>query len=146
MALYPDVQRKAQAQLDSVVGPERLPEYEDLDNMPYVRAVMLETLRWMPVSPFGIPHALTEDDEYDGYHIPGGSIVLAVSTGYYLTRVVVTLSDACVEYLVSSHPPLSENLRPKRLCTGPCYVTHKTTLIQSASCQNDSSERTATSN
>lgn len=53
MLLYPEVQRKAQAQLDDVVGRDRLPEFRDLDSLPYVRAIFKELLRWQPVLPIG---------------------------------------------------------------------------------------------
>jgi hypothetical protein len=46
MVLYPDVQVKAQAELDNVLGPDRLPEFEDRENLPYINAICLETLRW----------------------------------------------------------------------------------------------------
>ena len=78
MALYPDVQKKAQAELYRLVGPARLPEYDDLENMPYLRAVLMETVRWMPVAPFGVPHRGIADDEYRGYHIPKGSVMIPV--------------------------------------------------------------------
>ncbi|KAI1008649.1 hypothetical protein LB504_001985 [Fusarium proliferatum] len=45
MLLFPDVQRKAQQEIDSVVGTERLPHFEDRDNLPYVDALIKETLR-----------------------------------------------------------------------------------------------------
>ena len=54
MALHPEVQRKAQAELDEVVGKERLPDFDDLDSLPYVQAVLKELLRWQPVTPLGI--------------------------------------------------------------------------------------------
>ena len=79
MTLFPSVQQKAQAELDRVVGPTRLPEYEDLPNLPYVRAVVLETMRWRPVGPFAIPHANNADDTYEGYHIPKGTLIIPVS-------------------------------------------------------------------
>ena len=79
MAMHPEVQAKAQAELDRVVGPERLPEYTDVDHMPYIQATLMETLRWMPVLPFSIPHAVTDDDEYRGYHIPKGTTILGNS-------------------------------------------------------------------
>ena len=79
IALFPEVQKKAQAELDKVIGPGRLPELEDLDKLVYVRAVVMETLRWIPVLPLGIPHALDADDVYEGYHLPNGAIVIAVS-------------------------------------------------------------------
>ncbi|TBU23726.1 cytochrome P450, partial [Dichomitus squalens] len=76
MSLYPDVQRKAQAELDTVVGPGRLPELKDLDQLPYVNAVVKEALRWHHPAPLGIPHVSFHDDEYSGYFIPKGSVVL----------------------------------------------------------------------
>ncbi|KAH9849795.1 cytochrome P450 [Lenzites betulinus] len=77
MALYPEVQRKAQAELDAVIGTDRLPEFADQDSLPYIHAVVQECLRWQNVFPLGLPHRLMEDDEYKGYYIPKGSIVLA---------------------------------------------------------------------
>ncbi|TCD66655.1 hypothetical protein EIP91_001073 [Steccherinum ochraceum] len=76
MALFPQVQRRAQAELDRVVGSGRLPTWTDFDNLPYIRATVMETMRWMPVSPFGVPHALDADDNYKGYHIPKGAWVV----------------------------------------------------------------------
>ena len=53
MQLYPDVQRRAQAELDAVVGNDRLPSFNDRDHLPYLNALCAELLRWMPVTPFG---------------------------------------------------------------------------------------------
>ena len=76
MSLYPEVQRKAQAELDAVVGPGRFPEPEDLDQLPYVSAVIKEALRWHHPAPLGLPHVSTADDEFSGYFIPKGSVVI----------------------------------------------------------------------
>ncbi|OJT08570.1 O-methylsterigmatocystin oxidoreductase [Trametes pubescens] len=76
MAMYPDVQRKAQGELDRVVGRTRLPDFEDRNNLPYVNAIVKELTRWNVVAPMGLPHAALEDDEYNGYFIPKGSIVM----------------------------------------------------------------------
>lgn len=78
MSLYPDVQRKAQDELDRVVGSDRLPNFEDHDSLIYIQAIVLETMRWMPVAPMAIPHSVTRDDEYKGMFIPQGSTVIAV--------------------------------------------------------------------
>lgn len=51
--LFPSVQEKAQAEIDRVVGPDRLPTFDDQLDMPYLRAVVLETLRWSPSVPTG---------------------------------------------------------------------------------------------
>ncbi|KAF9524244.1 cytochrome P450 [Crepidotus variabilis] len=76
MILHPEVQRKGQAEIDAVVGSGRLPSISDQPNLPYVRAILAETLRFMPAVPLCIPHALKEDDIYDGYHLPKGAWVL----------------------------------------------------------------------
>ncbi|RDX52095.1 CyP450 monooxygenase [Lentinus brumalis] len=76
MSLYPDVQKKAREELDAVVGSTRLPKLGNRANLPYINAIVKETLRWHTVTPMDIPHASTEDDEYDGFFIPEGSIVM----------------------------------------------------------------------
>ena len=76
MTQYPEVQRKAQLELDTVVGRDRLPEFSDLDSLPYIRAIVKELLRWHVVVPIGLPHRVVADDEYNGYFIPGGATIL----------------------------------------------------------------------
>jgi len=44
---------KAQAEIDRVVGRSRLPKFSDYDNLPYIRALVKEVLRWRPVAPAG---------------------------------------------------------------------------------------------
>ena len=53
MTLYPEVQKKAQAEIDAVIGHDRLPTFQDRDHLPYIGAICLELLRWMPVGPLG---------------------------------------------------------------------------------------------
>ncbi|KAE8374971.1 cytochrome P450 [Aspergillus bertholletiae] len=82
MALYPEVQRKAQEEINRVIGPNKLPTFDDRDKLPYIDALVKETLRWHPVGPMGIPHLVTEDDIYEGYLIPKGALVLANIWGF----------------------------------------------------------------
>ncbi|KAF7355868.1 Cytochrome P450 [Mycena venus] len=77
MLSFPEVQRRAQTELDEVIGRSRMPTFADYNNLPYIRALIKETLRWAPVGPIGLPHRLMEDDYYDGHLIPKGSIVIA---------------------------------------------------------------------
>ena len=94
MTLHPDVLKKAQNEIDSVVGNDRLPDYADRQNLPYVDALVKEVLRWNSVVPIGtiyllflfpfsyldllgVPHRVMEDDIYNGYFIPKGSLVIA---------------------------------------------------------------------
>ncbi|KAL1677857.1 cytochrome P450 [Schizophyllum commune] len=75
MVKYPEVQRKAQEEIDRVVG--RLPEQEDAKNLPYLQAVIQELHRLHVLLPMAAPHAASEDVEYDEYIIPKGAFVLA---------------------------------------------------------------------
>ncbi|PIL22661.1 cytochrome P450 [Ganoderma sinense ZZ0214-1] len=76
MSLFPEVQRAAQAELDAVVGPDRLPELADREALPYVNSVVKELLRWHSSAPLGCPRMTTEDFKYDGYFIPRNTIVV----------------------------------------------------------------------
>lgn len=55
MANYPKVQASAQAELDAVVGQDRMPEFNDSANLPYITAIVSELFRWQPVTPLGTP-------------------------------------------------------------------------------------------
>ncbi|RPD65871.1 cytochrome P450 [Lentinus tigrinus ALCF2SS1-7] len=97
MVLNPEIQEKARKELDHVVGSHRLPEFSDEPSLPYIDAIVKETLRWNPVVPLGdqllfplsvrqyvliegapdVPHMLTEDDVYNGYFLPKGTLVVA---------------------------------------------------------------------
>ncbi|KAJ7227468.1 cytochrome P450 [Mycena pura] len=84
-AFGPSFIPKAQKELDAVVGHDRLPTFEDYDDLPYVRAIMNETLRWRPVAVLGgTPHASTEDFVYEGMYIPKGSTIIANLWGIHL--------------------------------------------------------------
>ena len=94
MIRHPEIQRHAQASIDDVCKG-RLPDFSDYDSLPYVHAIVKECLRWHPVSPLSmqyycnhwkdiltldtlidLPHRLSKDDVYKGYHIPEGSMVV----------------------------------------------------------------------
>ena len=53
MVLHPDVQAKAQADIDRVVCQDRLPDFDDRPALPYLDVILHETLRWYPVAPIG---------------------------------------------------------------------------------------------
>ena len=93
MMLYPDVQKKAQDEINYVVGSDRLPVIMDRERLPYVNAIIKELLRWSTPVPFGeiyysvecwplayllqgLPHVASTDDTYNGYHIPKGAAII----------------------------------------------------------------------
>ncbi|KAJ3563358.1 hypothetical protein NP233_g8993 [Leucocoprinus birnbaumii] len=77
MIHYPQIMRKAQAQIDAVVGRDRIPTFADRPHLPYIRALVKELLRWRPAGPMGIPRRVDHDDWYDGYFIPKGATVIS---------------------------------------------------------------------
>ena len=95
MVRHPEVFAKAQAEVDSVVGHSRLPDFGDRPSMPYIEAMLSECLRYATPAPLStflgsksttlgvdrirdtdLPHRLMQDDEYNGYFLPKGSWVI----------------------------------------------------------------------
>jgi cytochrome P450 len=75
-----DILEAAHAELDTVVGVERMPAFDDEQSLPYLRALCKEVLRWRPVAVLGgTPHSNTAPDKYQGYYIPTGTNVLGNS-------------------------------------------------------------------
>ena len=93
MSLYPEVQARAQAEIDRVVGQSRLPSWDDHGSLPYLEALVKEVLRWNPVGPLGlcsmefgagsltsrtgIPHRSMQEQVFEGQRIPAGTVFIA---------------------------------------------------------------------
>ncbi|RYO97634.1 hypothetical protein DL764_007271 [Monosporascus ibericus] len=123
MMMYPDVQRKAQEEIDRVVGSQRLPCFEDRDHLPYVEAVVSEALRWHPVAPMGLPHVTTQDDVFEGYLIPKGAMI--VPNIWYFTHDPAVYKDPMSfnpdRFLADSPAPNPRNYVfgfGRRICPG----------------------------
>ncbi|XP_031356736.1 probable cytochrome P450 303a1 [Photinus pyralis] len=76
LVLHPDVQRKAQKELDGVVGSGRLPSLEDKPRLPYIESITMETIRLYGGRSFLVPRRATRDTTFNGYFIPKGTILL----------------------------------------------------------------------
>jgi cytochrome P450 len=63
------------AELDKVIGPSRMPTWDDEASLLYIRAILKEVHRWAPIGSLGVPHATTKDDSYQGKQIPAGTVV-----------------------------------------------------------------------
>ncbi|KAI0063532.1 cytochrome P450 [Artomyces pyxidatus] len=100
--LYPEMQQRAQAEVDAVIEGQRLPDYCDRPKLPYIEALCKEVLRWRNVAPLGVPHTVTQDDVYDGCFIPKGTIVV--------TNIWAILHDARVY-------PEPDLFKPERFLT-----------------------------
>lgn len=104
MVIHPEVASAAQAELDSVCG-DRMPDLNDVPNLPYIRACAKESMRWMPGFMLGIPHAIIQDDSYMGYRIPKGSIVI-MNVWYVILRSVAIptdIKDSFADTLIYCH-------------------------------------------
>ncbi|KAF2716666.1 putative P450 monooxygenase [Polychaeton citri CBS 116435] len=120
MCHYPSWMKKVQAEIDAVCG-DRLPTMADMPNLPVLRAVVKETLRWRQPTPLGVPHITTEEDIYEGYYIPKGAMVHAN------------------HYLISREPnlyPDGNEFRPERWLESS-WPTFKAPLTEYPSLRGD---------
>jgi cytochrome P450 len=76
LMIHPDIQRKVQKEIDDVIGPNRMPSYEDRPRMPYTEAVLLEVQRCASVVPLSVIHRATDNAVLNGYKIPKDTLVL----------------------------------------------------------------------
>ncbi|KAF8643363.1 hypothetical protein AX16_009091 [Volvariella volvacea WC 439] len=81
LMISPHVQKKAHEQLDAVLRGQRLPTLADRPFLPYIDAILLESMRWGPVAPLAVPHRLTQDDHYEGYFFKANTTFIANSWG-----------------------------------------------------------------
>ncbi|KAF7317185.1 Aldolase-II domain-containing protein [Mycena chlorophos] len=84
MALYPAVQRKAQMEIDTLLGISEagsaIPTFEQKGSLPYIEAIFREVLRWRPVIPLSLLHATSTEDVYNGYYIPKAPPLMRILT------------------------------------------------------------------
>ncbi|CAL1708143.1 unnamed protein product [Somion occarium] len=76
MALYPKEQAKAQQEIDTVTGGNRIVTFDDRPNLPFVQALLQEIARWHVVAPTGLPRRSAENDTYNGYRIPANTVLV----------------------------------------------------------------------
>lgn len=78
MLLYPEEMKKAQAEIDRVLGPDSNmpPSFKNFEDLTYCTALVKEVFRWSPVAPVSAPHLSLQDDVYKGYFIPAGTTVV----------------------------------------------------------------------
>ncbi|EJD05111.1 cytochrome P450 [Fomitiporia mediterranea MF3/22] len=77
MTLHPEVTKKAQEEIDRIVGTYRMPSFEDRKDLPYIECLLKELYRIHPPGPLGMPHITTQTEEYRSWVIPDGTIVIS---------------------------------------------------------------------
>ncbi|KIJ06351.1 hypothetical protein PAXINDRAFT_92124, partial [Paxillus involutus ATCC 200175] len=110
MVKNPHVWKRAQAEIDAVLGMDRLPDFEDRPFLPYVEAVLRETQRWQPVLCLAVPHATTSSDIYKGFYIPKGMSCV-------FTKIFSAMSRDEARY------PNAEQFIPERFLTAEGTLT-----------------------
>lgn len=143
MVRNPEWSSKLQAEVDDVVGPSRLPNFDDMPNLPLVRACVKETLRYYPVTAGGFPHKLTQDDVYNGYYLKAGTIVHPVQWAIHRDPELYPEPDVYNpgRWLDPSFPTYKEPLtvypnlqnftafgNGRRICQGITIAENSTTL------------------
>lgn len=76
MILSPHSQKRAQDELDGLLGNHRLPNLQDRGRLPYTNALIKEVLRWWPIAPMGFPHVADQEIIYGCYRIPKGAYLI----------------------------------------------------------------------
>ncbi|KAF8198883.1 cytochrome P450 [Mycena galopus ATCC 62051] len=109
MLTHPDIQKKAQAYIDPVVADGRMPTFSDRPLLAYINGIWKEIMRWKVVAPIALPHQLINDEEYNGYFIPAGTMV--VPNSYECAR------DESIF-------PKPEEFRPERFTDGVKLFTN----------------------
>ncbi|KAK7116551.1 steroid 17-alpha-hydroxylase/17,20 lyase-like [Littorina saxatilis] len=142
----PEVVRRIQKDLDTKLG-ERTPRIQDRGDLPYVEAVVLETLRLASPVSMGLPHLTTDDVTLDGYTIPKGATVFANTLVFHRDPEIYPdpeafkperfLDDA--GQLLPANHPLRQSMIAfgvgKRSCVGESFARSRvflyvTTLLQ----------------
>lgn len=124
MMLFPDVQRKAQAEMDELFGKPALPSTTDRERLPYVNAIVKEATRWLTVVPLGIPHRTDQDDIINGYLIPKNTIIVP-NTWYYHSYIPMShicCADVVISRSFNNDPTIYPNPRdfePERFLSKP---------------------------
>lgn len=132
MAISPHVQRKAQTEIDRVIGSKRLPTLADRASLPYIEAIYREVMRFRPTIPLNVPHRLVEDDFYKGYFIPKGVSVARVSFTFlsiwfprdkHRNKYLVGIFDQSSLFTKRNfYFDLQGYDSPRRTISGPVYI------------------------
>ncbi|KAK7052512.1 cytochrome P450 [Favolaschia claudopus] len=120
MVLHPAALAKAQKEIDSVVGHDRLPTFSDRASLPFVEALLNEVYRWGVPVPLSLPHRSMEDDVYRGMFIPKGSLIFG--NVWAITRDETLFPNASAflpeRYLEKMDPALAKKRDPRSYVFG----------------------------
>ncbi|KAH9235592.1 hypothetical protein K456DRAFT_1833555 [Colletotrichum gloeosporioides 23] len=108
-ALHPEIQRKAQAEIDEICGSERSPRWDDFEKMPYINCIVKEGMRWRPVAVTALPHKTRQNDEYNGMFVPKDSTVFIATWALHHTDANYPSHDTFNPDRYLKHPKLAND-------------------------------------
>ncbi|KAH6965879.1 cytochrome P450 [Fusarium venenatum] len=133
MVLHPEIQKKAQDELDAVIGPGKLPEFSDRSYLPYIEHIVQEIYRYTPIDKYTrkivyrmltmrIPHKSLHDDVYQGMFIPKGYRTVVYANSYAIAhdeRVYKAPHDFNPDRYSAGEPyPVGNFGFGRRICVG----------------------------
>lgn len=126
---YPGWISTAQRELDDIVGPDRLPDFDDLDKLPYIQAVVEENFRWRHIVPAGVPHATSQEDHYKGFLIPKGSMIVPLFIAMRNNEAIFdSPSEFRPERWLGKQPIAGNFGYGRRVCTGRFIARNSVTM------------------
>ncbi len=128
---YPLETARLQKEIDGHTDATRLPVLDDVANIPYLSAFVNEVLRWRPLTPSGVAHAPLQDDEYLGFKIPAGSIVIVNHWSLDHDARIFAEPERFVpqRWLDNGSLPLAAWGFGKRICPGQHLATNSLLLV-----------------
>lgn len=119
----------AQRELDNIVGPDRLPDFGDLDKLPYIQAVVEENFRWHHILPTGMSHKTLKEDTYGGFMIPKGAMIIPLFIAMHNDEAFFDKpADFVPERWLGRQPQGGNFGYGRRVCTGR-HIARKSLAI-----------------
>lgn len=126
---HPDILKRAQRELDTVIGVDRLVEESDIPKLPYLQAVVKEAFRMHPALPVSIPHQATQASNVMGFSLPADTRLILNIFAIHRDPSVYNKPDAFNPQRFVEHPEVnhtsaydSYELMPfgagRRICPG----------------------------
>ncbi|XP_048497955.1 cytochrome P450 81F3 [Beta vulgaris subsp. vulgaris] len=73
---HPEAMKKAQEEIDEVIGHNCIINEEDVSKLPYLQNIVNETLCLYPPTPLLLPHESFDDTTICGYNVPKGTMLM----------------------------------------------------------------------
>ncbi|KAI1334142.1 cytochrome P450 [Xylariaceae sp. FL0016] len=107
LILNPEIQERAHHEIAAVVGEDRSPQWDDMEQLPYINMIVKEGHRWRPILPLCFPHSLGADDWVDGKFLPKGTTIILNTWGMHMDPQVWEEPEKFKPERYEDHPLLA---------------------------------------